>query len=379
MVYDCLFPWTVGGAERWSRNVAEALVAEGHEVTYLTRRQWADGDEPDLPGIEIIAVSPAEELYGPDGNRTIGQALRFGRGVLRHLAANRGAYDIVHVSVSPYFGLLAAGLARRRGGYRIVTDWHEVWTDEYWREYLGPLKGRVAAQIQRRCARIPQHAFCSSRLHAERLRAEGLRGVPTVLGGQWTGPTERPTPRPPNDNVVFAGRMIPEKHAPDVVYAVAKARERVPELTATIFGAGPELELVRSTIQQLGVDSAIQAPGFAPEEEVQDALAQATCLILPSTREGYGMVVIEAAAAGVPTVLVSATDNAATQHIVEGVNGFVAPSLAADALADGIVAAYHGGTAIRESTADWFAANAERLSVGAALKQVLDVYEHALA
>ena len=40
LVYDCLYPHTVGGAERWYRNLAERLAAEGHEVTYLTLRQW---------------------------------------------------------------------------------------------------------------------------------------------------------------------------------------------------------------------------------------------------------------------------------------------------------------------------------------------------
>src|SRR3954452_1010949 len=55
LIYDCLFPWTVGGAERWTRNVGEALAAEGHEVTYLTRLQWEPGDEPDIPGIRVVA------------------------------------------------------------------------------------------------------------------------------------------------------------------------------------------------------------------------------------------------------------------------------------------------------------------------------------
>ncbi|MEA2192962.1 MAG: hypothetical protein QOI73_3083, partial [Solirubrobacteraceae bacterium] len=36
IVYDCLFPYTIGGGERWYRNLAERLVADGHEVTYLT-------------------------------------------------------------------------------------------------------------------------------------------------------------------------------------------------------------------------------------------------------------------------------------------------------------------------------------------------------
>ena len=40
LVYDCLFPYTVGGAERWYRNLSERLAADGHDVTYLTLRQW---------------------------------------------------------------------------------------------------------------------------------------------------------------------------------------------------------------------------------------------------------------------------------------------------------------------------------------------------
>jgi glycosyltransferase involved in cell wall biosynthesis len=375
LVYDCLFPWTVGGAERWMRAVAEALAAAGHDVTYLTRRQWADGEEPDIPGVRVIAVAPAEDLYGADGNRTIGQALRFGRGVARHLATHRGAYDVVHVSAAPFFGLLAAGVVRRIGGYRLASDWFEVWSDAYWQEYLGPAKGRVAALVQRTCARLRQEAFCSSVLHARRLRELGLRGEPTVLRGMWTGPTERRTPRPAEPLAVFAGRMIPEKHAPAVVPAVMAARERVPGLRATIFGEGPQLDELRAAIARHGAEGIVDAPGFVAQEVLEDTMARAACLVLPSTREGYGLVVVEAASMGVPSVLVEAPDNAATEHVVEGVNGFVAPDLSPAALGAGIVRAVEGGQALRETTADWFAQHAEQLSIRTALAQVLARYD----
>jgi glycosyltransferase involved in cell wall biosynthesis len=371
LVYDCLFPWTVGGAERWMRNVAEALAADGHEVTYLTRVQWEPGQEPSLPGIRVVAVSPAEELYGAEGTRTIGQALRFGRGVFRHLVAHRGAYDVVHVCAAPYFGLLAAGLARRVSGYRIVCDWHEVWSDAYWREYLGGLRGRVAALVQRVCARVPQEAFCFSAMHAARLRSEGLRGEPTVLRGEWAGPLERPSPVPAEPLVVFAGRLIPEKHAPDVVPAVMAARERIPGLRGIVFGDGPQLEDVRRAIAECGAAGVVEAPGFVDEDVVQDALARSLCLLMPSVREGYGMIVIEAAAKGVPSVLVHAADNASVEHIEEGVNGFVVePS----ELAAGVVACWDGGAELRERTADWFAAHAEELSIRTSLRHVVERY-----
>src|SRR3989440_2347351 len=94
LVYDCLFPYTVGGAERWYRNLAAALVDAGHDVTYLTRRQWQPDEPPALPGVRVIAVSPGGPLYTEDGRRSIGPPVRFGVGVLAHLARRRRDYDV---------------------------------------------------------------------------------------------------------------------------------------------------------------------------------------------------------------------------------------------------------------------------------------------
>src|SRR5207249_3910247 len=63
IVYDCLYPYTIGGAERWYRNLAARLAATGHEVTFLTRRQWAPGETADFDGVRVLAVSPRMELY----------------------------------------------------------------------------------------------------------------------------------------------------------------------------------------------------------------------------------------------------------------------------------------------------------------------------
>ena len=324
--YDCLYPWTVGGAERWARNLAEALAADGHQVTYLTRVQWAPGEEPRLPGVRVIAVAPAEDLYGPGGNRRIGQALRFGRGVLGHLLRHGREYDRVHFEASPYFGVLAAAAARRVGGYRLAVDWAEVWSDHYWNVYLGGLRGRIAGAVQHAAIRTRHDAFCFSDMHARRLREQGLRGEPTVLRGLSELPAQRPAPRPAEPLVVFAGRHIAEKHAPDVVPAVVAARERIPQLRAVIFGDGPQLGDVRAAIAAHGAQDYVSAPGFAEQALVEDTLARAACLLLPSVREGYGMIVIEAAAHGVPSVLVQAEDNASVEHIAPGVNGLWRPT-----------------------------------------------------
>ena len=107
IVYDCLYPYTIGGAERWYRNLAERLAAGGHEVTFLTRRQWGRGDDPAIPGVRVVAVSPRMELYA-GGKRRILPPLLFGLGVLVHLLRHGSRYDIVHTASFPYFSLLAS-------------------------------------------------------------------------------------------------------------------------------------------------------------------------------------------------------------------------------------------------------------------------------
>src|ERR1700733_4131899 len=79
IVYDCIYPHTVGGAERWYRELAERLAADGHEVDYLTLRQWPDGEDAGVPGVRVVAVGPRMALY-VNGRRRIVPPLRFALG-----------------------------------------------------------------------------------------------------------------------------------------------------------------------------------------------------------------------------------------------------------------------------------------------------------
>jgi glycosyltransferase involved in cell wall biosynthesis len=378
LVYDCLFPHTVGGGERWYRALAERLVADGHEVTYLTLRQWERGAHPGVVGVDVRAVGPRMALY-VEGRRRILPPLVFGAGVLWHLLRHGRRYDVVHGSSFPYFSLLAAALVRPLHRFQLVVDWFEVWSRAYWRSYLGRVGGAIGAAVQRLCARVPQRAFCLSRLHAARLRAEGLRGEATILTGLYAGALGAPEPAPARPVVVFAGRHIPEKRVPAIVPALARARERIPELRAEIYGDGPERERLLAAIAEHGLADAVDAPGFVEHAQVHEAIRTALCLVLPSAREGYGLVVVEASALGTPSVVVAGEDNAATELVDAGENGFVAASAAPEELADAIVRVHEAGPALRDATAAWFGANAERLSLEHSLATVLGAYRGEVA
>ena len=184
IVYDCLFPNTVGGAERWYRNLAERLDGE-HRVVYLTRRQWGDeGPETSFP---TLAVSPGGELYTGSGRRRIWPPVRFGIGVLWHVLRHGRRYDAIHMASFPYFSLLGAWLALRlnRSDARLIVDWHEIWSLEYWQSYLGRIGGRIAYWIQALCLRLPDRSFTFSRLAEVRARELGHRAPITRLTGEY--------------------------------------------------------------------------------------------------------------------------------------------------------------------------------------------------
>jgi glycosyltransferase involved in cell wall biosynthesis len=147
---------------------------------------------------------------------------------------------------------------------------------------------------------------------------------------------------------------------------------RLPQVRGLVLGDGPEYELVKAEIARLGLSDRVEAPGFVETARVERELARALCLVLPSRREGYGLVVVEASSLGTPSVLVRDPDNAATELVEEGVNGFVVDSV--DELPSAIERVLAAGPSLRASTADWYRRNARRLSLEGSLNVVAASY-----
>jgi glycosyltransferase involved in cell wall biosynthesis len=271
--------------------------------------------------------------------------------------------------------MLAAAGARRRGGYRLIVDWYEVWSRGYWRRYAGNLVGTAGWLVQRRCVRLRHRAFCISRLTERRLLEEGFRGEHAVLPGLYAGPVEPSTAGDIEQRVVFAGRHVPEKRVPLLVAAVAAARRELPQLQLTIFGDGPERGRVGEEARRLGIAAAVDLVGRRPQEEVERAFAGAACVASASEREGYGLIVVEAAARGTPSVVVAGEENASVELVVPGVNGVVAIAPTPEAIGSAIVDVVRSGAALRQSTLRWFVDNANQLRIDRSLELVLESYK----
>jgi glycosyltransferase involved in cell wall biosynthesis len=378
LVYDCMDPPSVGGAERWLRLVAEDLKAD-HEVTYITRRQWR-GEGP-IVGVRCVAVAPGGPLTTADGRRRLLPPLVFGAGVFVHLLRHRRAYDVVHCLSYPYVPVLSARLALAgRGGGQLLVEWLECLTPGYWRDYAGWFAGALGRVVQWLCIRATPTAICFSRHTAERLRASGLRGPIHRLGGLWeprpgqeaTGVAPQPAGDPPF--VLFAARHVPDKLVTSIPGAVAFARRYVPELRAVIAGDGPLRETVEGEVRRLSLEDVVELPGFVSSARLGELMRSAACVVVPSRRDGHGMVAAEAAAASAPVVVVRAPDSALSELIEEGVNGAVAETAEPDDLAAAITRVIEGGSALRTETAQWWQANRTNLSAAASIERLREIY-----
>lgn len=375
LVYDCLYPATVGGAERWLCRLAEALRHE-HEVTYVTRRQWQRGERP-IPGVECIAAAPRSPLYARNGRRRLLPPLLFGLGTFLHFARRRHHYDVVHCLSYPFLPLIAVRVALAGSRTRVICEWLECLTDGYWRAYGGGA-GRAARCLQKVCIRLTPEALVFSRHTARRLRESGFSRPVRLLGGLATVPaTSSPSLAERDPLVVFAGRHVPDKRATVVPDAVAVARRHRPDLKAVIAGDGPDRPRVLEKIHSLGLTEAISAPGFVDATLLERLVARASCVVAPSRRDGFGMVVAEAASLGTPVVVCPGPDNAAGERVIEGVNGALAADASPEELGQAILRVLEGGEALRGETARWFSANRADLTIERSIESARRLYEAA--
>ena len=131
---------------------------------------------------------------------------------------------------------------------------------------------------------------------------------------QWKVPT--PAPRqPPEPLVVAWGRIQYEKGFQVLARAIGELRHRVPGIRCVIAGRGTYLPELQTQIDMEGVSDIVQLAGFVPDNELRDLLQRASCVVIPSLYEPFGIVALEGMAAGAPTI-VARTGGLA--EIVEG-------------------------------------------------------------
>ncbi len=333
IVSDAIYPFNKGGKELRYHEISRRLAARGAIVDVYTMQWWPksqDSSGQDLSGqysrgrdtggqqyfadgVEFHAICPLLALYSGD-RRSIRQALMFSMACLRLLRCD---FDVIEADHMPYLPLFVLRLVATMKRVPLVVTWHEVWGKAYWREYLGSL-GVVGAWVERTAMRLPDVIVADVEETRHRLRLCGVaeRRIRVVPIGIDCDAIDRVRSEGQRFDVVFVGRLLEHKGVAALIDALEYVSRSVGSLSCAVIGEGPELRNLREQVDALGLTEGVLFLGrLEADEDVWRVMKSARVLALPSVREGFGIVVLEAIANGIPVVTSNHIDNLA-QHLV---------------------------------------------------------------
>ncbi len=295
-----------GGAERYLEKMAAGLVARGCRVTIFSAAYAGAAPTEVVAGIRYVRRGSKLSVYLQG---------------LRLLATGRLGHVDAVVDVQNGMPFLSRLVTRRP----VIVLVHHVHREQWPVVYPG-LTGRVGWWIERRLApylyRRCQYVVVS-RATRDELRELGVRGPRVAIVHNGTDPVvptgTRKSARP---TVCVVGRLVPHKQVEHAVDAVLALREQLPDLRLHIVGSGWWEAELRRYVTERGAGDAVVFEGHVSEVRKQEVYEESWVMALPSVKEGWGLVVGEAAAHGTPTVAYSGAGGT-RESIRHGISGLL--------------------------------------------------------
>ena len=296
-----------GGSELFVERVAAGLAARGRPVTLVCAAH---------PG------APAEEAAG--GVRVLrrgSQRTVYLRAFLLHACGRLGPHEAV-VDVHNGMPFLSALWCRRP----VVVLVHHVHREQ-WGVVLPPplarlgwwIESSVAPRVYRRARYVTVSGSTRDELIGLGVRAEA---VTVVHNGAEPPPAAPAAARAPVPTVCVLGRLVPHKRVEYALLAAAEIRQRLPDLEVQVVGRGYWEGRLRALAEQLDLGDTVEFLGFVDEATKHRILARSWVLAMPSLKEGWGLVVGEAAAHETPTVAFRSAGGVA-DAVVDGETGLL--------------------------------------------------------
>ncbi|MDD5093856.1 MAG: glycosyltransferase family 4 protein [Dehalococcoidia bacterium] len=321
-VYDVIYPYVVGGGEKRIWELSKGLTDRGHEVHVFGMKSWEGENIFVKEGIHLHGFFQPRELFVAE-RRSIGEAIHAGRKIFPCLLKER--FDVIDCQASPYFPCFSSRVASFVRREPLVITWYEVWND-YWYEYLGK-KGIFGKFVEKAVARLAGTVIAISEqvkddLIAIGVKAENIKIVPdgmNLIQIQAVEATERV-----RFDVLYAGRLAEHKNVDTLIRAIAVLRGIIPNIKCGIVGDGPERDRLERLRIELSLQENVELLGFLEkDDDVISTMKASRVFVLPSTREGGGLVTLEANACGLPVITIDHPQNAAKEVVLNEKNGFL--------------------------------------------------------
>lgn len=320
-VTDSIYPYHTGGKEKRLFKISEQLVLMGYQVEIFTMQWWEGAKLKNTPQGTLHAVCKKKDLY-VNGRRSIWQAVYFSGKLFFPLLQEK--FDVIDADQIPFFPLLMARGICWLKHKQLYATWHEVWGKEYWRKYLG-FFGYFAYFIEKITSRLPDKIIAVSNFTRNRLLeilhvpTNKITVVPNGVELHCAASIQK------KYDLFFAGRLLAHKNVDVLIKTIALVKEKKPTLSALIIGAGPEYKKLEELIKKLKLEQHIELRNFVAEADFHKYFSQSKIFVSCSVREGFGIAVLEALAFGIPALVIDHPENAATELIQSGGNGYSLP------------------------------------------------------
>ncbi|MAG38644.1 hypothetical protein CMO90_00995 [Candidatus Woesearchaeota archaeon] len=370
IIYDMIYPFNVGGGEARNYLLAKELISRGHEVHFFGAKLWKGKNVINYEGIILHGVYRSKKLY-KSGRRSYNEPLVFALKLLKHLF--RENFDIVDCTAFPFFHVFTCKLYSIFKRKPLILTWHEVWND-YWTYYIG-FKGYFAKIIERMVSNLSNNHIVVSERTKKRLlminRKAKINVVPNALKLELIDSAK---PIKEKFDLIYCGRLLPHKNVDLIIKTVRLLTEEFPNIKCLIIGKGPEKKKLIFLAKKIGVEKNIVFKNFlATEKEVYSHMKSSKIFVFPSILEGFGIVVIEAMACGLPIIGISHKWNASEDVINENKAGFIV-NLSAEEIAKKIVYLLR-----RKVTYNKFVGNnvlkAQKYNIDTIVRKIEKIYE----
>lgn len=320
-VSDAIYPYNEGGKEKRLFEMTTRLACKGYDIHVYCMKWWEGLKNKKENGVYLHAICKKYSLYSGK-RRSLAQALIFGLACLKLIKEDFDIAEVDHIPFFPLFSLKIVCFLKKK---KIIATWHEVWGKDYWQEYLG-WRGIFGYIIEKISVLLPDEIISVSEYTTNKLKnnLKYRKKIYTIPNGSDYEKIQKIIPAQKKSDVIFAGRLLSNKSVDVLIKSIQLIKERKPKIKCLIIGDGPEKKNMEILTQKLNMEKNINFLGFlGNHDDVYALMKSSKVFVLPSTREGFGIVVVEANACGLPVITIDHKDNAAKDLIEEGENGFV--------------------------------------------------------
>lgn len=323
---DSIYPYFKGGKEKRLFEISKRLAQMGYEVHIYTMHWWRDKDPSKdriEHGVHLHAICNYYDMYKND-KRTIKEGVMFGLACFKLF---RVSFDILDVDHMPFFPVLSTWVVCKLRRKKFFGTWHEALSLQDWKDYMGSA-GVIASAIERLTIKLP-HAITAASVHTKDQLASvhgRVERVGLVASGIDTDLIRSVEPADVQCDVLYVGRFVKDKNIQKLIKAVQMLVKNNPDFQCIIIGHGMEEKRLRRQVERLDLQNNITFLPPRPEAaEVYSYMKAARVFCLPSVREGFSIVTLEALGCGTPVVTTDSTANAARHMVQHGENGSVVP------------------------------------------------------